>query len=586
MNRVFLTYLFILLTVVAEAQKPNSYYCNFTNKPVVIDGIEEDVWENAGISSDFVDISLPAKEIPRFNTKFKILWDSSYLYILAGLEETDITASLKNHDDTIYRDNDFEVFIDPQGDGINYFEIEINSYATLLDLFMNKPYKNGGSAKLSWNADGIKKAVRLYGTINKSEDKDSCWTVEMAIPWKALNQTTPKLNSSWRMNFSRVEWDYDIVNGQYIKNHYRKGKKHPEHNQVWSPQGKINMHIPEKWGYVHFVNRKTPTFWVWMGTHKDWTSEKWDSTFTLLSENGIGGVLLSADKIILKKVISIAGKHNIQIHAWFWTMNRGDAKAKWLSVNQKGASLADKKAYVDYYRFMCPALPQVKLFLNQKIEELSAIPGLAGIHFDYIRYVDAILPVALQPKYGLVQTDIMPEFDYGYHPYMRKLYKKQYGIDPLQLTDPSHDSTWLWFRLHQLDYTVIELENKIRSHGLLTSSAVFPTPEMSRRMVRQDWDSWKPDYYFPMVYHNFYNEDINWIKQVAEEDRKALGKSGKLFIGLYIPALKKDNTLTKAMQAAFDGGADGVAFFNYGSLSSDAMHQIKVMAQQRGILKK
>jgi len=204
----------------------------------------------------------------------------------------------------------------------------------------------------------------------------------------------------------------------------------------------------------------------------------------------------------------------------------------------------------------------------------------------YIRYVDAILPVALQPKYGLVQTDIMPEFDYGYHPYMRKLYKKQYGIDPLQLTDPSHDSTWLWFRLHQLDYTVIELENRIRSHGLLTSSAVFPTPQMSRRMVRQDWDSWKPDYYFPMVYHNFYNEDINWIKQVTEEDRKALGKSGKLFIGLYTPALKKDNNLTKAMQAAFDGGADGVAFFNYGSLNSDAMNQIKVMAQQRGMLKK
>lgn len=60
----------------------------------------------------------------------------------------------------------------------------------------------------------------------------------------------------WRINFSRVEWDTDIVNGKYVKRTDKAtGKPLPEHNWVWSPQGIINMHAPEKWGYLFFVQR-------------------------------------------------------------------------------------------------------------------------------------------------------------------------------------------------------------------------------------------------------------------------------------------------------------------------------------------
>ena len=53
------------------------------------------------------------------------------------------------------------------------------------------------------------------------------------------------------MSFSRVEWQVDIVDGQYRK---VPGKK--EDNWVWSPQGIIDMHRPEKWGYVQFTKQK------------------------------------------------------------------------------------------------------------------------------------------------------------------------------------------------------------------------------------------------------------------------------------------------------------------------------------------
>jgi hypothetical protein len=57
----------------------------------------------------------------------------------------------------------------------------------------------------------------------------------------------PKDGDRWRINFSRVEWDTEVAGGQY-----RKVKGKPEHNWVWSPQGVIDMHRPERWGYLQF----------------------------------------------------------------------------------------------------------------------------------------------------------------------------------------------------------------------------------------------------------------------------------------------------------------------------------------------
>ena len=49
------------------------------------------------------------------------------------------------------------------------------------------------------------------------------------------------------MNFSRVEWQPRIVAGRY-----EKVPNTREDNWVWSPQGVIDMHLPDRWGYVEF----------------------------------------------------------------------------------------------------------------------------------------------------------------------------------------------------------------------------------------------------------------------------------------------------------------------------------------------
>ena len=239
---------------------PNSYVCHRTARPLVIDGrLDETAWKGAPWSSDFTDIEGDAKPRPRFRTRVKMLWDNEYFYIGAELEDPHVWATLTQHDTVIFQDNDFEVFIDPDGDSHDYYEFEMNALNTGWDLLLKKPYKDGGPALNEWEIPGLKTAVHVNGTLNNPADADVGWTLEIAFPWKALaefahRKTPPTEGDQWRVNFSRVEWLTDVVDGKYRK---LPGKK--EDNWVWSPQGIIDMHRPEKWGYVQFTRKKSGT---------------------------------------------------------------------------------------------------------------------------------------------------------------------------------------------------------------------------------------------------------------------------------------------------------------------------------------
>jgi hypothetical protein len=186
-------------------------------------------------------------------------WDDGSFYVAAELEEPDVWATLTKHDAVIFHDNDFEVFIDPDGDNHEYYEFEINALNTGWDLLLRKPYRNGGPADDSWEIPGLRTAVAVAGTINQPGDRDRGWTVEIAFPWNALAEfahrpSPPRDDDTWRVNFSRVEWEVDVVRAAYRK---RPGRK--EDNWVWSPQGAVDMHRPERWGFVQFTTRPPGT---------------------------------------------------------------------------------------------------------------------------------------------------------------------------------------------------------------------------------------------------------------------------------------------------------------------------------------
>lgn len=244
---------------------PHSYCCLRASAPIVVDGKADDAdWHRAPWTADFVDIEGAGRPAPRFRTRVKMLWDETFFYVFAELEEPHVWARLLQRDTVIFHDNDFEIFVCPTGTNHTYYEYEVNAYNTVWDLFLLKPYRDGGPADNGWDIRGLRSAVFVHGTLNDPTDIDEGWSVEVAIPWAAFDRTAirvdgtsrpvppapPVTGTSMRVNFSRVQWRHDAASGSY-----RKPAGQKEDNWVWSPQGVIDMHRPEKWGWVYFLDQ-------------------------------------------------------------------------------------------------------------------------------------------------------------------------------------------------------------------------------------------------------------------------------------------------------------------------------------------
>lgn len=251
--------------------QPETYVCYRAKSPPLIDGlIGEEVWNAADWTDPFMDITGDKGNHPAQQTRVKMLWDDDNFYFAAELEEKHIWATLQQRDTVIYYDNDFEIFIDPDGDTHLYYELEVNAFGTTWDLLMVKPYRDGGPAVTGWNISGLKVEVKVDGTINNPQTEDRNWTVEIAMPWKTLKECAPGRRKpsdgeQWRVNFSRVDWEMDLFEGNYRKKTDQdNGEILPPMNRVWSPQEQINMHAPETWGYVqfsdHFAGEETVPF--------------------------------------------------------------------------------------------------------------------------------------------------------------------------------------------------------------------------------------------------------------------------------------------------------------------------------------
>ena len=189
------------------------------------------------------------------------------------------------------------------------------------------------------------------------------------------------------------------------------------------------------------TTKEYPMFWTWLDYRP---GMNFDSICQVMNDIGMDGIMLNAPTPDdYRAAIPVAHKHGIEVYAWLWTMNLEHDRDKilkehpeWFSVNRNGKSLADTTAYVGYYKFLCPALPEVREFIKEKIKAYCEVEGLNGIAIDYHRFVDVVLPTTLWPHYGIVQDREYAAWDYGYHPEMLRLFKEQYGYDPREQEDP------------------------------------------------------------------------------------------------------------------------------------------------------
>ncbi len=330
------------------------------------------------------------------------------------------------------------------------------------------------------------------------------------------------------------------------------------------------------------IKTKAFKYWTWFTVNDSLSTEDYKREFQKYKENGIDAILINteANANKLSAVTPIAKQAGLEVHAWMFTMNRpNDSIAlqhpEWYSVSREGKSCYDTRPYIDYYQWLCPTRKESRNHVLSLVENLAQVEGVTSVHLDYIRYPDIFLPIGLLPKYNLVQDEELPEFDFCYCDVCLNTFEKQHHKNPKDFKNPAIDMEWKQFRLNQVKKVVDDAYAIAHKYDKILTAAVFPYPEMSDHMVRQRWDKWTVDMVLPMVYHNFYNEETDWIGYVTKQGVKDLkGKPVELHTGIYLPPMSPEE-VGIAIQLAKDNGASGVSFFDGHAITDEQFKAIK-----------
>ncbi|MBL6647879.1 MAG: family 10 glycosylhydrolase [Flavobacteriaceae bacterium] len=319
-------------------------------------------------------------------------------------------------------------------------------------------------------------------------------------------------------------------------------------------------------------NKSNFTISTWTSAGASFDKDKWEKKISYYDSLGISEILVGGAPNILKKIIPIARKKNIKVHGWMWTVNRpGDTIANknpdWYAVNRNGQNSLEYRAYVNYYQWLSPFHPDARNHIINNAKKLMEVEGLASVHLDYVRYPDVILGDDLQPKYNIVQDTELPEYDYDYHPIAIEKFEEIFNKNPLKMRNPHLSTEWRQFRLNAITSLVNEIVEIAHSKNKKVTAAVFPFPEMSRQMVRQAWNDWNLDSAYPMLYQNFYRENINWIGFATKQGVSDV--DFPIYSGLYAGALRNAEDFEKAINISKINGASGISIFTADGLNDE-----------------
>jgi hypothetical protein len=187
------------------------------------------VWANCARISLRENLSGRA---PRWGTEVRLGWSGDVLQGLYLCQDPNPWATKTTRDDTLWEEEVVEVFLDPFGDALSYFEIQINPLNTVTDLFVRRTW-TGLKKDFRWKCEGL---VTACGTLAYG------WVAAFQIPFESLGDCHPDRSPVWRVNFSRIE--------------------RPHHEQLelsaWSPTLVKSFHVPGRFGRLRFDQGEVP----------------------------------------------------------------------------------------------------------------------------------------------------------------------------------------------------------------------------------------------------------------------------------------------------------------------------------------
>ncbi|MEL6399220.1 MAG: family 10 glycosylhydrolase [Cyanobacteria bacterium J06626_4] len=287
----------------------------------------------------------------------------------------------------------------------------------------------------------------------------------------------------------------------------------------------------------------------------------------------------------LADAVELAHDRGMELHAWIWVFAAGNQRHNAImnkSDDFLGPSLAGNPDWVGYDQdgrpiplgqtkaFYDPANPEVREYLLQLVDEIISDYDVDGLQLDYIRY-----PF----------QDPSAERSYGYGIAARREFRRQTGVDPINLT-PTTDAwapraererqrslweAWNAFRIEQVTSFVAETSQLVRSKrpDVILSAAVFAMPERERlQKIQQDWTAWAQDGLVDWIVLMSYAQDANRFAEminpwVVEQDYgSTLVIPGMRLLGMPVPVM------IDQLQTLRDMPATGYALFATDNLDS------------------
>lgn len=335
------------------------------------------------------------------------------------------------------------------------------------------------------------------------------------------------------------------------------------------------------------------------------------ANFEMWKSHGIVGVCVECGGFEFDRIrtaAKIAHEVGLEYHAWVPSMLQGEKDSTWYTVNRLGKSAYNEKdrAYVPYYQTVDPHNAEVVKYLADNYAKVAEIPEVDYVQLDYIRYADVVLSEGLWVKYDTIMgknskighdwgnleigpfegsvkpasVNEYPGADYCYCDDCVADFKEKSGIDIREKlaegVDPASIAEWAQFRCDNVTNCVNAIAEAVHAKGKKISADVFPGPRSyAEWMVRQQWQNWNVDCFFPMNYNDFYLRGADWVGTVTKEEVETVGEGKAIYSGLFIchdwekksGDIDPENSglvpseIAAAVKAAQEAGAAGICLF-------------------------
>ncbi len=277
----------------------------------------------------------------------------------------------------------------------------------------------------------------------------------------------------------------------------------------------------------------------------------------------------------LKYLLEKTHNRDIKIHAWVnvsLVLNAGgnppdinhilSKHPEWITYDYSGRAMTDysrkelKRNLLEGY-FLDPAIPEVKDYIVNIVDDILSKYSVDGVHLDFIRY-----PYSGYNSYAKKHLS-----DFGYNPVSRKIFKNQYGIDPVNINrfrDSPRKEQFDQFRNDQITEIVkrINIVVKAKDENIILSAAVMPRYDWSKRVYFQNWPEWLNENYIDLACVMSYSNSSAGFKEYVDY-ANVINNNDRIIMGIIVnkkTGLKK--TLSQ-IDLSYKNGMRGYAIFSF-----------------------